>query len=301
MVETNDPASIYSKRKAIAAFFLYTVQQGKDGEHEMLDMFLQLAKASKQPNPTQAHIEQPPAAVLPNGESPVSTKTVFILLSPHLPWEQLANNHDLVQLWTSAISAVPYTDEIAQSVVSTLLQIADHTSLQLPVDTWSWLNKCLLVPPVCKYCQWGSSQSALQIILGLGDIETLTSHLSLVWSEWCYLDEEGYNKMVVLIREEFSGIRMEGHRKRLLQHLGYILGQLDQGLEHLQQQKPDIDGDDIWMMKRQYRRLKEVFLEVDWKATCKSPKLLILQSTELLWTVAGHHANFMCAIPLPCP
>jgi len=263
MVGTNDLASIYSKRKAIAAFFLYTVQQGKDGGHEMLNMFLHLAKASIWPNPTQAHIEQPPTAVLPNGESPVSMRTIFIILPPHLPWEELANNQHLVQFWTSATSAVPCTDEIAQSVVSTLLQIADHTSLQLPVDTWSWLNKCPPLPPVSKGHQWGSSLSALQIILGLGDIETLTSHLSLVWSGWCYLDDEGYDKMVVLIREEFSGIRMESHQKRLLQRLDHVLGQLDQGLEHLQQQKPDIDEDDIEIMNYQYGELKKVLLEVD--------------------------------------
>jgi len=299
MVDTNNPASIYSKRKAIAAFILYTVQQGQDGEHEMPNVFLHLAKATKQPNPTQVHTEQPPAPVLPNGESPVSMKTVFILLSPHLPWKELANSQHLVQLWTSAISAVPYTDEIAQSVVDTLLQIAANTSLQLPTDVWPWLNKCPPLPPVCKGRQWGSSLSAIQTILGLRDIGTLTSYLSLIWSEWGYFNKRGYDTMIVLIREEFSGIRMEYHRKRLLQRLDYILGQLDQGLEHLQRQKPSISESAFMIMNEEKRQLKETLLEVDWKATCKCPKLLTLQSTKLLWIVAGHHSDFMCAIPLP--
>ena len=59
---------------------------------------------------------------------------------------------------------------------------------------------------------------------------------------------------------------MEYHRKKLLQHLDHVLGQLELGLEYLQQYNSDISRDDIQLRQSQYRQLREVLLEVDREA-----------------------------------
>jgi hypothetical protein len=140
-----------------------------------------------------------------------------------------------VQQWAAAASAVPYTDEIGQSVADTLLHIASNTSLQphIPIDMWSWLRKSPSLPPICAGRYYGSHSDVVRIVQGLGDIETLTAYLLLVWSEWQY--QYAIEEMCALIRNDFSGIRMGYHRKKLLQHLDHVLGQLELGTEHLQQ------------------------------------------------------------------
>jgi len=59
---------------------------------------------------------------------------------------------------------------------------------------------------------------------------------------------------------------MRDHQEDLLQHLDYVLGQLDLGLEYLQQHKPNLNGGDIQSMKGRYGRLKKILLEVDGQA-----------------------------------
>jgi len=185
-----------------------------------------------------------------------------------------------VQQWAAAVTAVPCTDEICSSVTDTLLQIAYSSSLQshIPIVVWSWLRKSPPLPPVCAGCYWGSSSGVIEVVQRLGDIETLTAYVSLIWSEW--QDQYSTYVMDALIRGDFSGIRMGYHRKKLLQHLDHVLGQLELGLEYLQQYNPDISGDDIQQRQGQYRQLREVLLEVDREAiellVCESSRLVIL-------------------------
>jgi len=179
------------------------------------------------------------------------TKQAAVLASCYLPWWNFLNDKHLIQLWATATSGVPYTDEVGQSVVDTLLQIASNGSLQphIPVSMWLWLNKHPLLPPTCIGHWQGSTQVVLQAVRALGDKETLKSYLLLVWSEWDpihlggvhnysgqhYSHQKSLYEMCTSIREDFSGIRMRQHREDLLQWLDHVLGQLDLGLGHLQQ------------------------------------------------------------------
>jgi hypothetical protein len=148
-------------------------------------------------------------------------------------------------MWAAAASAVPYTDETGQSVADTLLHIAFNDSLQphMPIDMWSWLRKSPSLPPVCTGRGWGCTPDIVRIVQGLGDVEILTSYLLLVWSEW--QTQYATWEMDALIKKNFSGIRMEYHQKKLLQHLDHVLGQLELGLEHLQQYTPWVGGGGI--------------------------------------------------------
>lgn len=69
--------------------------------------------------------------------------------------------------------------------------------------------------------------------------------------------------MCTSLREDFCGTGMGRHRTELLQRLDHVLGQLDRGLDHLKQQNPRLDGQDLFLMKRRYGKLREVLLEVD--------------------------------------
>ena len=201
-------------------------------------------------------------------ENPLSLKRAAILVSPHVPWWKFANLKHLIQLLTGAASAVPCTDEISQSVVDTLLQIASNGSLRphIPADMWSWLNKRPSLPPVCTGRYLGGTRDVVQTVRALGDIETLTSYLLLVWSEWGNPYSDGLDEMYTSIREDFSGIEMGYRRVVLLLQLDHVLRQLDLGLDHLRQYSPSLDGDAIWRMKERYGKLKEVLLEVDREA-----------------------------------
>ena len=265
MVDTADPDAIYSKRKAITAFFLYAAQQAQDGRREMLDTFLRTARASTTLWGLMWHWIKPPIATLLDEGSSVSLRRAGILASPYLPWQDLRYDGHLVHLWATAASAVRSTDEIVRSVADTLLQIASDDSLRpcIPVDMWSWLNKCPFLPPVCAGRYWGRSHGVIQAVQALGDAETLTSYLILVWSEWEYPDDENVLEMCTLIQEDLGGIWMERYRTDLLQHLDHVLGQLDLGSEYLRQHDPRINEGDVRRRKGQYLELKEMLMEVE--------------------------------------
>ena len=303
MIDATDQSLIDSKYKAITAFIPYTVWWEQVGQQEMFEVSLDAIKVLKKRGFVWHGIESFPVATLLSDEKPTSLKQAVILMLPHLSVWRTIDVQDSVQLWAAAASAVPYTDEVGQSVVDTLLQIAYDDSLQphIPIGMWSWLNKCPSLPPICTGRYLGSLQCIVQIVQGLRDIEILTSYLLLIWSEWDVLDQDGIDKVCTLIREDFSRVEMGYNRKQLLQHLEHVLGQLGLGLEHLQQYQPYLDEDHVQTMGIQYRQLKEVLLEVDGKANdaliCESQIGNFLGFTNLLWTAKGSHLTFMCAIP----
>jgi len=268
-----NPDLIYSMRKAITTFFLFAAWCEQNGQHEALDVFLYTTKASGWSGLMWHWIKLPVTKLL-NRWSPLPLKQAALLASPHLPWWSFIEGKHLIQLWAAAAWEVPYTDEICQSVVDTLLQIASNGCLRphIPISMWSWLKKHPFLPPICAGRYQGSAFGVVQTVRALGDIETLKSYMLLVWSEWDPLysgkahnysrqnqcHKKSLHEMCTSLREDFSGIGMEHHQIDLLQQLDYILGQLDLGLEHLQPHKPSLNAGDIQQMKEQYRKLKEV-------------------------------------------
>ena len=269
--------------RAITALLPYAVWQEQNGQHDMFNTFLYTIRTLRKPWSTWLQIE-PFVIMLLNEESTVSKKQAVVLLSPHLPWWVFKDEH-LVQLWAAAVLEVPYTDEIGLSVVDTLLNIASNSHLQphVPVIMWTWLNRRPFLPPICNGRAMGSALDVLQAVHGLRDAETLKSYLILIWSEWdCLFSrwdrhrvlhdalypmggppcKEDLPQMCTTIKEVFSGVGMGHHQEDLLKRLDHVLGQLDLGLDYLQQHKPSLDEDAIQQMKEQYRELREVMLEV---------------------------------------
>ena len=249
---------IQSKHKAINALLPYAALQEHGGKPEILDAFLSAARASK-----MLKFEWPRtrdyAGTLFSKASPHG----IILGSPYIRWCYLTDRGDLVQQWAAAASAVPYTEEIAQSVVDTLLQIALYTHLSpyIPTNTWLWLTKQPSLPPICRGWHYGTCLPVAKAVRKLKDIEITKSYFLLVWSEWGYLTDDAFNESCASIYEDFSETWGGWHQAKLIQHLDHILTQLDHGLEHLQQCNPNLDGSDLQTMNDQYRKLKDILLE----------------------------------------
>ena len=266
--------------KCIDALLPYAIRLEQGGQREMIDAIVLAAKGSV---PIfRWHCIGIQVAAVFDKSSPPSLDRVLTLISPYVPW----HNRELytgeaVTRWAAAVSAVPYSAEVGQSVAETLLQISSQLSLQphIPVDVWAWLKKRPLLPPACQGRSGGSSDSVVRQVRGLGDIEILKSYLLLVWSEWNDLHSDGWFEMQTLIREDFDGIGMRCHREDLIEHLDRVQGQLERGSEYFKQHEPLVDEGRIQWRKETYGELKSVLLDVDKTAMgtlTRTPPTLIL-------------------------
>lgn len=116
-----------------------------------------------------------------------------VLMFPYVCWNWLAGNEDFTPLWMISASAVPCTEEVARSVVDTLLQIASQSELlpYIPIDVWSWLTKRPTLPPICLGRDVGTRFHVIEAVRGLRDIEVLKAYFLLIWSEWNDLSSNG--------------------------------------------------------------------------------------------------------------
>jgi len=256
MAEAKNLDELYLKRKAITTLLPYATWQEQNGQPEMLGVLLYAARASKMLKFMWHQAKQFASVVLSN-----ATPQAIILISPYIPWDLLPDRGDLVQQWAAATSKVPYTEEVAQDVVNTLLQIASIGDLlpHITIGIWSWLIEQPALPPVCSGRYFGTQQHVVEAVRKLEDIEILKSYLFLTWSEWDTLDD--FHEICVLVDEDFGGVEMGHHRADLIQQLDHILNQLDLGFEYLAQHNPYITEEAFHSMKYQYQRLKEAMLE----------------------------------------
>jgi hypothetical protein len=172
-------------------------------------------------------------------------------------------NPGWIDHWAAAVSMVTYTDDVGRSVVDMLLQIASDADLRryLPREPWVWLNKRPSLPPKCRGRELETDQAVVRAVRALGDIETLKSYPLLVWSEWDTIQSLG--PMCVLVQEEFSGIRMWGHRADLIRRLDHVLGELGRGFDYIREFNLDLDEGRFHWMEDQYGSLRSILLELD--------------------------------------
>jgi len=111
----------------------------------------------------------------------------------------------------------------------------------------------------------GSHPDVVSMVRSLKNIEILKSYLFLIWSEWGSLWNGGFDIICVSIREDFGGIEMYPCRADLVERLDHVLGQMNRGLEHLRQSKPEFREFDFQIGKNQYGKLRGILLEEDRK------------------------------------
>ena len=251
---------LQSKRKAITVFLPYAVWRERDGQPKMFNTILHATRASGASGFMWHPVNQFVNMLLSE-----ASPHVIVLASPHIVWLRFRDNiGDFIRYFMAAASAVPYSEETAQGVVDTLLQIAGQCGPHyIPVDLWSWLTKRPSLPPTCEGRYFGTDSSVVTAVRALKDIEVLKSYLLVVWSEWDTLRFDSFNEMCTLIREDFGGIKMGHHRANLIQRLDHVLGQLDRGLEYIQQHKPEFDEYDLQRGKSEYQKFREMLLEIN--------------------------------------
>ena len=304
MAQAEDQQLLHAKRKAISGLFPYVLWQDRVGQQDMLDALSRVVMTSHPEQSVWHHVERY-IDTLSNKPNPISLDYVITLASPHISWDNGMHNENMVARWAAAASAVPYTEEVGQFVVDTLLQIASVDSLRphIPSDIWGWLNKRPSLPPVCRGRSPGTREGVVCQVRELGDIAIIKSYLLLVWSEWEGLpSDRGFAEMCALVREDFSGIGMGRHREDLIERLDHVLGQLNRGLEYLQRHRPSLRERNIQRAKEKHGGLKRVLLEVDREAMdvlARTPSNLIrfTRSTD----VHGHTQNpirLSCALCL---
>ena len=269
MAQVGDRDRIWFKRKAIITLLPYSVWRERDGDHRMTDAFLGVVRVSD----GGAIMTRAITGLLSNA-APDFPNRIVALMSPHADWVWSQLDANTVTRWTEAALAVPYTEEVGQSVVDTLLQIASNGHLEpfIPVSMWAWLKKGPSLPPICDGRKMGAWGHVVHRVRELGDVEILGSYFLLVWSEWNIIYGEGLPEMCASIREDLGGIGMGRHREVLIKRLDHILGQLDMRTGQFDSRFGLLRDQDpllyhIPRAKEQYGELREVLLKVDRKAS----------------------------------
>jgi len=162
----------------------------------MVDMYLGIVKV-----PEVGRVIIQPIVTLFNEAGPDPPNRAVTLMSPYISWEWWTNK-DTVAWWAAAALATPFMEEIGQSVVDTLFQIASNGSLTpyIPVNIWVWLKGQPPLPPICCGRSMGTMDHVVRRVRELGDVEILESYLLLVWSECVRADE-------VTTRQKYATIR----------------------------------------------------------------------------------------------
>ena len=174
-----------------------------------------------------------------------------------------------MQFWIKAASALPYTDDVGERVVTTLLVMASgDLSPHIPTVAWDWLNKRPVLPRECVALLPATGERTVQKIQQLRDVKFIVSYLHIVWSEWHRLKGDGIWATRHLIREELGGISAVGYRTDLIQRLDYVLLRLDQ-------------GQGVLSAKGGYEELRRELLEVDEEAK------------DLTGTSSSRHPSFV--------
>jgi len=290
LIDARDRDTLGRKRKAITLLFPYAVWQERSEQYKILDALSRAARTLRPMRLMWYHVE-PFLGTLLNDTSRISLKRAAMLVSPCFPWDEWRHRKDLIQTWVTTASVVPKDEQVAPSVVETLLQIAYHNFASLQPNNgeiWSWLTIQPSLPPTCWGRYLGSDFDVVQAARKLRDIEILKSYLVIVWSEWDSLGS-GFFTMYDSVREDFSGTELYFHRADLAQRLDHVLGQLDKGLEYLRQHRPELGEDDVQERKDQYGKLRAILLEADRLAFTRAPSGLIVHINPL--TPAYPHRN----------
>lgn len=265
MVELADPDKIFSKRKAISSLFPYAISLGRGAHQGMADEILRVTPIM--PHSARFMWRCVESTLFAESSSPSLNRTIA-LVAPYLTWTNKFCNQSTVDRWAAAVSTVTYTEEVGQSVVDVLLQIASDGSLRpyIADDVWAILKKQVSLPPACRGRLLGTGLDVLLHIRGRRDIDTLKSYYLLIWSEWDSLSDSVIGEMETSIKQDFGGVGMWGHREDLMERLDHILAQLDRKSRSLDQDKLGIGEGGIKQAKERYTKLRDVLLRVNTEA-----------------------------------
>ena len=213
---------------ATIAFLPYASRQEENGVGKLSDVLFCTAKFS------------PPSSRIPHWTFklaryletvlPISLKRAAVdaFRHSHSLLEHSSNIGAIMQRWIEAASMLPYTDDVGESVVDTLLQMAFRDGLRrhIPVEAWGWLKKRPILHPKCQGLKFGASPEVFQSVREVGDLELVTSYLFIVWSKWGWSYPEGSIAVLEFIRSGLRGVEGAGYRADLIQRLDDVISQM---------------------------------------------------------------------------
>ena len=249
------------KSEVIRLLFWYAIQQERRGDTDLFDAILNLTKRNFYGPCSDEPLRHLSAWKMCIYGSP----RAVALAGPYIHWGQgqSVDAQGLVSRWAARISAVPRTEEVAGSVVDTLLQIAANSDLLpfIPPDAWSWLNERPFLPHDCRGLFSGCNRNTVRTVRALGDIGILTSYLIVIWSRSRLLFSDDFAEMRISVREDFGGIYMSYQRAELIQRLDSILINQPSGRSGATHTGFFQRG-----TMREYQEFKRILQEVDRKA-----------------------------------
>ena len=266
MTEAADHRGTSMKCKAISTIFHFAISLEQDGQQAMFDAVVHALRHASSWKSVMWDRSQPHTDALFEESSSPSLNRVIVLTSPYRDWSSRKEGESEVARWATAVLAVPYTEEVGQSVVDAALQIAFCDSLRshIPIDIWALFKERPSLPPTCRGRSEGTNRDIIQHVRGLGDLEILKSYFLLVWSEWEYRSSDEIDLMGIPIWEDFGGTGMGQHREDLLRRLDHVMGELDRGLEYFKQRTVAYGSEiRIQVAREQYGKLKDVLLELE--------------------------------------
>lgn len=259
MAKASDAGRIFSKRKAINTLFPYAIFLEQDGKQEMINTIIRAARVSDSKSSNHGkfiwrHVMLYISRLFEK-RSPTSLNRLIALISPYVPWDGALNNKIAVARWAAAASTVSYTEEVGQSVVVALFQIAliDLLRPHIPADMWAWLKRRPSLPFTYNGFAKAPDVVIITCVRRLGDIDILKSYFLLVWTYRNAFHPRNFHEMQTSIREDFGGIGMEHHRQDLVEGLDHVLG------EFCRDDEPSAKRE----AKIQYIKLKDLLLELD--------------------------------------
>ena len=162
---------------------------------------------------------------------PISLKYAFLdaFRHSHSFLEHSSNVNSMLQRWIAAASTLPYTDDVCEGVVDTLLRMSfqDELRQHIPAEAWDWLKKRPVLGPNCQGLKYGASLDAFQTVRKTGNLELITSYLFVVWSKWSWSYPDGCTAVLEFIRSGLRGVEGMGYRADLIKRLNAVLSQMD--------------------------------------------------------------------------
>ena len=253
-----------SKYEATIAFLPYAARREEAGQGKPSDTSFRTARFSPSSSPI-SHWTPELGGQLLQVVLPSSLKHAVLHTFQQEPqfMKHASDIDTMMRLWITAVTTLPYTDDVGRIVANTLLQMAADDELlpHIPTVAWDWLKKRPLLRPGCWGLVPGSENGVILKVRKPGDVELTTSYLFVIWSEWRRSGWGSFRPsdckaIFRAIREELSGVGAAGYRADLIQRLDHVLSQLEPG--PMSEEKA---------IRQKYKEFREALVEVDEEAT----------------------------------
>ena len=219
-----DQGSIYyGYIEAVCALAPYAILLEKNGRQDMANAIMHIVCGSRHHyfmSSVQPHI----TTLLGKPNSPFRNWLIALVAS-YVNWEGEDRGADTVTAWAAAVSTVPDTEVVIQSVVDTLIRITNIDLLRphIPIGIWVWMKKLQSLPVVYWPPYITTTSEAIRHVRGLGDFETIRLYFLAVFASYQRTSTDVLDEVEILIRGDFGGIGMWDHREDLLNRLDSIL------------------------------------------------------------------------------